>query len=559
LHTVFYKRNQTPTDFIGNGTFNVISFNYKIVAETDLVVTISDDSGVEFPTLILGTDYSVTFVAGIAGGSITLIDTGQDFIDGGGNLKNLFPGVLLRIRPETQDTDIRNQGDFFPEVHEDTFDNLTMIDQQQQDEINRSAKVPATSSAIVVLPVPEDGKIPTWSGNDGDMINTDNDPASAAADAAAADASATAAAADAAAASADAAAAAVSAATFPVITPSDAFKIIEGNAGGTAFNFVTFLSKLQAETNIAFGGIAKFKKGADIASTAAMTLLDDGNFFDITGTQTITSIVIKTAGTVVYLQFDDVLTVTDGSNLTLLGDFTTKAGSVLVLASDGTNWHEVSRAGTLQLENGVEIDEISASSDFSGATNKQGKTALAIKNFVDTEILAAAGGALTLKSVTVASSAINTGDIVIEPSRQYLVTFVIDSDTAVGNPTIDLRFNSDAGASNYQFLRSRVIFSNTPSRVEDGDISNSSISFLQIPNIANFGYLRGKFFIDTYKIFSDRSASINGNLLMKTTTSNEEDIHITGLYNVDTVITDFELFADMDVNFVVRLYELQQS
>src|SRR3990167_5721731 len=67
----------------------------------------------------------------------------------------------------------------------------------------------------------------------------------------------------------------------------------------------------------------KQAKGADVASAAgAITLGDDGNFFDITGTLAITSITIKTAGTVVTLQFDSTATLTDGSNLSLNGNFT---------------------------------------------------------------------------------------------------------------------------------------------------------------------------------------------------------------------------------------------
>ena len=85
-------------------------------------------------------------------------------------------------------------------------------------------------------------------------------------------------------------------------------------------------------------------KGADVASAATTTLGDDGSFFDITGTTTITSITAKAAGKIVYLQFDGVLTVTDGSNLKLDGNFVTAAGSVLTLISDGTNWWEVARS-----------------------------------------------------------------------------------------------------------------------------------------------------------------------------------------------------------------------
>jgi hypothetical protein len=90
--------------------------------------------------------------------------------------------------------------------------------------------------------------------------------------------------------------------------------------------------------------ILKLSKGADVASASAVTLGNDGNFFDITGTTTITSITAKSAGTVVYLQFDGILTVTDGSNLKLGSNFVTAAESTLALVSDGTNWYELSRS-----------------------------------------------------------------------------------------------------------------------------------------------------------------------------------------------------------------------
>jgi len=85
-------------------------------------------------------------------------------------------------------------------------------------------------------------------------------------------------------------------------------------------------------------------KGADVASAGTMTLGTDGNFFDITGTTGITSITIKDVGSIVYLQFDGVLTVTDGSNLKLAGDLVTAAGTTLTLISDGTNWWEIARS-----------------------------------------------------------------------------------------------------------------------------------------------------------------------------------------------------------------------
>lgn len=91
-------------------------------------------------------------------------------------------------------------------------------------------------------------------------------------------------------------------------------------------------------------------KGADAASATIVTLVN-GNFFDITGTTTITEILGTgwQAGAEVVLQFDGILTITNnsgGTNDILTGDgnnITTAAGFVLGLRFNGTDWLEVFR------------------------------------------------------------------------------------------------------------------------------------------------------------------------------------------------------------------------
>ncbi|MBT6053159.1 MAG: hypothetical protein HOJ31_10335 [Anaerolineae bacterium] len=70
-------------------------------------------------------------------------------------------------------------------------------------------------------------------------------------------------------------------------------------------------------------------KGSDIASASALTLGSDGNYFDVTGTTTITSISTLGIGRVVRLHFDGILTLTHhATNLVLPGgaNITTAAG-----------------------------------------------------------------------------------------------------------------------------------------------------------------------------------------------------------------------------------------
>lgn len=119
-------------DCVGNNTTATYSYTFKIFADSDLVVTETDTNGVE-STLDLNVDYSVTGAGDSDGGSITLL---------AGNLATNHLLAIERIMPITQETDIRNQGDFFPETIEDEFDRLVMVDQQQQVYLDKSLKLP---------------------------------------------------------------------------------------------------------------------------------------------------------------------------------------------------------------------------------------------------------------------------------------------------------------------------------------------------------------------------------------------------------------------------------
>lgn len=129
--------------YIGNGAVDTYAYAFRIVAASDLRVTVRDDDSLE-TTLVLNTDYTVTGVGNSSGGNVVLVNSGQAWLDADGDLESGFVISIRRVRPLTQLTDIRNQGDFFPETHEDAFDHFIMVDQQQQDEIDRSLKLPET-------------------------------------------------------------------------------------------------------------------------------------------------------------------------------------------------------------------------------------------------------------------------------------------------------------------------------------------------------------------------------------------------------------------------------
>ena len=81
-----------------------------------------------------------------------------------------------------------------------------------------------------------------------------------------------------------------------------------------------------------------------VASSSTVTL-PGGQVVEITGTSNISTIVAtNNAGRNVALAFRGILTVNDGSNLKLAGNFTTAADATLSLVCDGTNWYETSRS-----------------------------------------------------------------------------------------------------------------------------------------------------------------------------------------------------------------------
>jgi len=120
-------------------------------------------------------------------------------------------------------------------------------------------------------------------------------------------------------------------------------KILDYEDQATDTNQGYILADVRPFLNLSAGA---WTQGLDIASASTITLGNDGIFFNITGTSTITSITAKPAGTVAWLKFSGILTVQNGSNLSLNGNFQTLTGATLQLVSDGSTWYEVSRQPT---------------------------------------------------------------------------------------------------------------------------------------------------------------------------------------------------------------------
>jgi hypothetical protein len=138
--------------YTGTGAVGTYAYTFKVLDDDDLLVTVRHPTtGVE-TTLTLTTDYTVTGVGVATGGNVVLVTGARDWINTGNSLKVDWVIVIRRVRALKQPFDLRNQGSFFPETHENAFDSLVMIAQQQQDELNRTIKFSETSTTLGTIP-----------------------------------------------------------------------------------------------------------------------------------------------------------------------------------------------------------------------------------------------------------------------------------------------------------------------------------------------------------------------------------------------------------------------
>ena len=126
--------------YSGTGSTGPFSFSFKVFEASDLlVVKVNNSTNVE-TTLVLTTDYTVSLNAdqnANPGGTITLVSA----------LAVGYNMVIGSQVPYLQETDLTNQGGFYPEVITDALDKLTIESQQLKEAVDRAAKLPITSQA----------------------------------------------------------------------------------------------------------------------------------------------------------------------------------------------------------------------------------------------------------------------------------------------------------------------------------------------------------------------------------------------------------------------------
>lgn len=137
----------------GNGVRRTFSFSPIVIfANSELeVVTTVIATGVETVRLLgtTSTTYSISIPANgyPATGSI-------DFPASGGTLLPSTEEIVIRaVLDLGQDTNLE-AGEYDPEVQEQQFDRFAAVDQQQQDQLDRSLRVPMSTPATVDMEMP---------------------------------------------------------------------------------------------------------------------------------------------------------------------------------------------------------------------------------------------------------------------------------------------------------------------------------------------------------------------------------------------------------------------
>jgi hypothetical protein len=116
--------------YTGTGSIATYAYGFKIFDKTDLRVIRQDTNEVE-TVLVVDLDYTVTGVGAASGGNVVLSS----------NLALNYKLCIRRARGILQDTSVTNQGTYYPETHEKSFDKLTMATQRVKRDADRSIKI----------------------------------------------------------------------------------------------------------------------------------------------------------------------------------------------------------------------------------------------------------------------------------------------------------------------------------------------------------------------------------------------------------------------------------
>ena len=268
---------------------------FLFFSEDDIVAIKRSSDGSE-STLTLTTDYTLSGFNS-SSESLTLTSTTTD--------PSADETLLIkRVEQFTQPDDLPTAGALPSATVEQMVDRVTMLCQQMDEQMARVPVLPQTSTAsALTFPEPSANQLLGWNSGGTALENKTL---------------------------ANLSSTSITVSAFIETLLDDA----DGAAARTTLGAGT--GNLVDDTTPQLGGTLdanskqiRWAKGADVASANALTLGTDGNYFDITGTTTITSIGTLAVGTVVKLHFDGALTLThQATDLILPGaaNITTAAG-----------------------------------------------------------------------------------------------------------------------------------------------------------------------------------------------------------------------------------------
>ena len=126
----------TKNSYSGNGSTTVFAYTFKIFDDDDITVILRTDATGGETVQTKTTNYTVSGVGNAGGGNITF----------GTAPASGITVVLIRETAQTQTTDYTPNDPFPAASHEDALDKLTLIVQDQQEELDRSIKVSRTNT-----------------------------------------------------------------------------------------------------------------------------------------------------------------------------------------------------------------------------------------------------------------------------------------------------------------------------------------------------------------------------------------------------------------------------
>lgn len=273
----------------------------------------------------------------------------------------------------------------------------------------------------------------------------------------------------------------------------------------------------------------QLSKGADVASATALTLGTDGNYFDITGTTTITSIASLGVGTVVHLHFDGALQLTHhATDLILPGaaNFTTEAGDELTFIEYASGdfrciGYALADGGTMAAAGG-------------GLSNIVEDTTPQLGGQLDVNGNAIGDGTNELLTFTEDASAVNHVNIENEATGSGPIISAAGDDTNI-DLNISAKGTGNVTVGNYSFDADQTVGSGQDNYILTYDNSGGLVALEEAPSI-------GK-----HTIFVPASA-------MRATVSNGaaaiNDVETTA-GRPDMTAFDFDATADEHVQFQV--------